>query len=316
MTTAYDFTRRLLFRAVPASLRPLVKAPFYSVRSRLRAAQRRISPPVTASQLTDGLRAGGLRAGDVICVHSSLSAIGDVEGAAPAVIAALQDVVGPEGTILMPAYGSAADVFAAPRPTVDLRTAPSRTGAITETFRRSEGVRRSSHPYASLCAWGRHADDLVSGHHLAPTVCHRDSPLARFHDLRGKLLGIGTTIATQSFFHVVEDTWDEFPLKVYEEPETVSYLDAEGMMIERPLSRAKPHLVSVRIDHPNNPWLRDKMTERLELRGLFQYFPLGKTRAWIIPSVDLFNEGKYLAAHGVTQYSTREDLPPDWPARI
>jgi aminoglycoside 3-N-acetyltransferase len=59
---------------------------------------------LTSHQITRGLRALGLMRGAVVEVHSSLSACGRVEGGAPAVIQALMDVVGPEGTLVMSAY--------------------------------------------------------------------------------------------------------------------------------------------------------------------------------------------------------------------
>ena len=44
----------------------------------------------------------GLEKGDVVIVHTSLKKIGYVCGGAQTVIEALIDVVGPEGTIMMP----------------------------------------------------------------------------------------------------------------------------------------------------------------------------------------------------------------------
>ena len=46
----------------------------------------------------------GVRPGDVLVVHSSLKSMGHVEGGAECVIAALTDAIGPEGTLILPAF--------------------------------------------------------------------------------------------------------------------------------------------------------------------------------------------------------------------
>jgi aminoglycoside N3'-acetyltransferase len=61
---------------------------------------------VTKEELKRGLRKLGLKEGDTVGVHSSLSSFGYVEGGADAVIDALLEVVGEEGTIVMPTHSS------------------------------------------------------------------------------------------------------------------------------------------------------------------------------------------------------------------
>ena len=46
----------------------------------------------------------GIKKGDTVMVHSSLSSMGNVEGGAQTVIEALKEVVGVEGTLLFPAF--------------------------------------------------------------------------------------------------------------------------------------------------------------------------------------------------------------------
>ncbi|WP_338861075.1 AAC(3) family N-acetyltransferase [Mycetohabitans rhizoxinica] len=60
--------------------------------------------PRTRSSLARQLAEGGVTAGSTILVHSSLSSLGWVAGAAVAVIQALMDCIGPNGTLVMPTH--------------------------------------------------------------------------------------------------------------------------------------------------------------------------------------------------------------------
>lgn len=58
---------------------------------------------ITKQDIINGLLDLGLKSGDEIEVHSSLSSFGYVDGGAETVISALKDVVGENGSIFMPA---------------------------------------------------------------------------------------------------------------------------------------------------------------------------------------------------------------------
>src|SRR5260370_30962874 len=60
-----------------------------------------ITGPRTVRQLCDDLRRLGVASGDVVMVHASMRAIGEVEGRAQGVVSALDEAVGPHGTVLM-----------------------------------------------------------------------------------------------------------------------------------------------------------------------------------------------------------------------
>ena len=59
---------------------------------------------LTQQDIEQGLQSMGLRRNNVVEVHSSLSAFGWVDGGADAIVDALMNVIGEQGTIVMPAY--------------------------------------------------------------------------------------------------------------------------------------------------------------------------------------------------------------------
>lgn len=171
---------------------------------------------VTREQIVADLRKLGLAAGDLVIVHSSLSSIGHVEGGAETVIAALLEVLGEQGTLMMP-------TFAGPPP-FDVRHTPSRLGEITEVFRKYPDVVRSFHPSHSVAVLGPKAAELIKGHLDSPTACGRETPFGRLIAMDGKILLLGVDNDRNTTMHTLE----EYVLAPYLSDHEAAYLDDLG----------------------------------------------------------------------------------------
>jgi aminoglycoside 3-N-acetyltransferase len=152
-----------------------------------------------------------------VLVHSSLSALGEVEGGAETVIQALLEVLGPEGTLVMPAMTGDA-VF-------DLENSPTNVGKIPETFRHWPGVVRSLHPTHSVCAIGARAEALIEGHINEPSAVGPGSPWGKLAELSdGYVLLIGVDQDRNTLLHYAEDLVDAPYLRIinreYRDPAT------------------------------------------------------------------------------------------------
>lgn len=157
----------------------------------------------------------GLLPGDAVLVHAGLRSVGPVLGGPDALIGALRDAVGPDGTIL--AYCDwNYDDRDLPDPALRAHVPPfdplaSRAtrdnGAFPELLRTTPGARRSASPGASCAALGGRADWFVADHALDYGYGPQ-SPFGRLVAAGGKTLMLGAPLDTMTLLHHAEHLAD------------------------------------------------------------------------------------------------------------
>ena len=225
---------------------------------------------VTKADLLAGLRALGVRPGDVLEVHSSLRSFGHVEGGAETVVSALKEAVTEEGTLFMPALR-----LSPPVPLTDedrslgltsrIRILPpdaprTAMGAIADLFRVQPGTVVSDGVFR-VAAWGRHAGEALTG--------GLDYVLAN----NGHALLMGVDIYRLTAMHYVEDA---LPQRVRD----VFAPSAEALR-----------------RYPENEWLIEAgepsikawytIQDRASARGLIQETRVGASRWMVLPVRDV-----------------------------
>jgi aminoglycoside 3-N-acetyltransferase len=159
---------------------------------------------VTRDDIAAGLRALGLEPGGMVQVHSSLSSLGYVEGGAEAVVDALLDALGPDGTLMVPTFNHGCrEAFDDADQIFDPETTRSVNGAITEAVRKRPEAYRSLHPTHPYAAIGQQAEWLTS-EHLELKTFDDGSPLGKLVSHGGQIVMLGVGMNTCTAAHVAE----------------------------------------------------------------------------------------------------------------
>ena len=177
-------------------------------------------PLVLRADLERDLRALGVEPGGVLVAHVSLSRLGTVVGGEQAVVRALLDALGEDGTLVMPSQSwqlcdpayladpsvppSRYDDVRAALPVYDPAWTPTRTmGLVVEALRTLPGTVRSSHPHRSFVAHGPRAAEVLARHDLDDPV-GEGSPLAALHALDAQVLLLGVGYDKCTALHLAE----------------------------------------------------------------------------------------------------------------
>ena len=174
---------------------------------------------VSREQVIDCLRALGIQAGDGMLCHSAIQFLGRPVGGVGMYLDAIQVVIGPQGTLAVPAFNFG---FARGEP-YDPQDTPSQgMGAFSEYVRQCPQALRTPHPMQSLAVIGRYASDLAGRDTLS--AFDPGSAFERMLELDFKLLLLGADIGATSVYHISEQRnqvpyryWKDFSGQVHTE---------------------------------------------------------------------------------------------------
>ena len=114
------------------------------------------------------------------------------------------DIVTEDGLIVMPYYPPINSTeWAIKNEVFDMRNTKSGMGILTNVFSKMPNVEMSKHPIKAVCAWGKEAKALVSGHDKSLTPYYWDSPYGIMLKNHSKSMGLGVTHIP--LFHAVDD---------------------------------------------------------------------------------------------------------------
>jgi aminoglycoside 3-N-acetyltransferase len=255
---------------------------------------------ITKKELIKEFEAIGIKKGETLLVHSSLSKIGYVENGPKDVVEALLEVVGENGNLLMPNSPNAKfqidyirelDFF-------DVKNAISKLGGISEYFRKLPKAQRSAHPTEPVSCIGPDSDYLV-GHHFGNiTPYNQNSPFYKISEKAGKILYLGVTFDNAGTnLHTIEDAIENFKYPIYHNEEfEVNILFENGTLRK----------MKTKVHNPEQSKKRkcDGLIPLLEEKGALKKIKIGNAPSLLVDA-KLFFEILIKAYHekGITMYT-------------
>ena len=177
--------------------------------------------PITKDNLIHQFSQLGIKNGDTLLVHASLSSLGYVVGGAEALYLALREVIGKKGTIVVPSQTVEIsdpaswqyppvpeewhDVIRDAMPVYSKDLSYSKAmGAFSQFIGILPNSVRSNHPIYSFTAIGEKANEII-GHDSIDFPFGDESPLGRLYSIGAKVLMIGTDFETNTSLHLAEN---------------------------------------------------------------------------------------------------------------
>ena len=150
-------------------------------------------------QLKGQLESMGLKGDETILIHSSMKAIGAVDGGADTVLDAWMEYF-KDGLLLLPTHTW--KTVNADNPVYNPYTTPSCVGLLTNMFMKRDGVIRSLHPTHSMSGYGKNAAEYLAGeeYNNTPGGCYD-----RLKEVGGKVLLVGVGHERNTYIHSVEE---------------------------------------------------------------------------------------------------------------
>lgn len=254
------------------------------------------------ADLIRDLEGMGLKPTDKVMVHSSMKAIGEVEGGADTVVDALMDYF-QQGLVMVPTHtwkqmSEEYNIF-------DPETEPACVGIIPNLFRKRQGVYRSLHPTHSIAAYGVGAKEYVQGEENLDTPCDPKGCFGRLKDIGAYILLVGVTHARNTYIHSIEESFD-VPERLTEKPTTFQVKLPDGLLKEVPMYR---HFNS-KEEHISDTF--DKFMNGYYELGVARKVTLGDAQCILCEARKLFEATKRILEREINCFIDRVEIPSEW----
>ena len=175
---------------------------------------------VSIPEIVEVIKAFGVKEGDLVMVHSSMNGLKNLTGSPAALIAAILEIIGPEGTLAMAAFPNYKESDHLERDgrdywVYDAKRTGISTGLLPMVFCKMKEVIRGKCPMNTIAACGKLAEDMLRDEGKDDLAHGNNSAWNYLVQHHAKVLYLGLeVIEADTIVHVVEDVMDsDWPIE-------------------------------------------------------------------------------------------------------
>lgn len=184
----------------------------------------------TYKALLEQIEKAEIAPNDTVMIHSSLRAMGEVEGRGEGLIAAFCEYL-TDGLLLIPTH-TWANVHKE-SPVFDVRTTVPCIGALPTVAAFHKDAFRSLHPTHSLAAFGKRASEYIENECECHTPTPKEGCWGRLYDEKAKILLVGVGHNRNTYIHSIDERVD-IPNRLTNEETDFTVVDKNGISRKQP----------------------------------------------------------------------------------
>jgi len=174
----------------------------------------------TKNSLIKDIEKTGIRKNGTLLIHSSMKAVGSVDGGGDTVLDAFIEYM-KDGLLLFPTHSWSDKNLQ--EGIYNPKTEASCVGILPNLFMKKERAIRSMHPTHSVTAIGSRAQTYVLRDNDVHTPCPRNGCFGGLYDEDAQLLFLGATLKTNTFIHSIEE-WLNIPDRINPQSKKIKLL--------------------------------------------------------------------------------------------
>lgn len=282
--------------------------------------------------LKNALKDMGIKSTDAVMVHSSMKAIGQVEGGADTVVDAFMEYLS-EGMFMTPVHTWAQ--MSAEYNVFNPKSEDGCVGIIPNIFYKRPGVVRSLHPTHSIAAYGRcvvdgicvsgadrissdrnmlagidaervlTAAEYIAGEENCTTPCAPGGCWERLASINAKILLVGVNHIKNTYIHAVEEVLN-VPERLTEKPTHFEIVMPDGSLkgvdMYRHYNRHTAHISES----------FQKLAGGYEECGVAKRVRFGDADCILCDARGIFEVTKKVLSHEINCFIDRDEIPEQW----
>lgn len=158
----------------------------------------------TRSDIHAQLAAMGVSPADTVLMHTSMKAVGEVEGRAEGFLDILIDYFADRGLLLIPTH-TWRNLNDLSKPTMDMTSDYTCIGLLPSLAAVHPAAHRSLHPTHSMAAFGKGAEAYIAGEENIDTSTGAGGCYGRLYDVGGRVLLCGVGHNRNTYLHACEE---------------------------------------------------------------------------------------------------------------